>query len=108
MKQKYAISRNDDNASITITEYSEVDKDIYAQLLSFHELMANRGVINRAVTGAKRRFMDIVTASSIISCIYTITVCFEKRNVKSARRKAPDERCAPPQPFFLGKIPIFE
>ena len=32
MKQKYTISRNDDNISITITEYSEVDKDIYAQL----------------------------------------------------------------------------
>ena len=32
MKQKYTISRNDDNASISITEYSEVDKDIYAQL----------------------------------------------------------------------------
>lgn len=32
MKQKYAISQNDDNASVTITEYSEVDKDIYAQL----------------------------------------------------------------------------
>jgi len=32
MKQKYTISKNDDNSSITITEYSEVDKDIYAQL----------------------------------------------------------------------------
>ena len=32
MKQKYAISKSDDNSSITITEYSEVDKDIYAQL----------------------------------------------------------------------------
>jgi hypothetical protein len=32
MKQKYAISRNDDNTSISITEFSEVDKDIYAQL----------------------------------------------------------------------------
>jgi len=32
MKQKYTISRSDDNSSITITEYSEVDKDIYAQL----------------------------------------------------------------------------
>jgi len=32
MKQKYTISRNDDNSNITITEYSEVDKDIYAQL----------------------------------------------------------------------------
>jgi len=32
MKQKYTISRNDDNTNITITEYSEVDKDIYAQL----------------------------------------------------------------------------
>jgi len=32
MKQKYTISRDDDNSSITITEYSEVDKDIYAQL----------------------------------------------------------------------------
>ncbi len=32
MKQKYAISRNDDNTSVSITEYSEVDKDIYAQL----------------------------------------------------------------------------
>ena len=32
MKQKYVISRDDDNASITITEYSEVDKDIFAQL----------------------------------------------------------------------------
>lgn len=32
MKQKYTISKNDDSSSITITEYSEVDKDIYAQL----------------------------------------------------------------------------
>lgn len=32
MKQKYTIGRSEDNSSITITEYSEVDKDIYAQL----------------------------------------------------------------------------
>ena len=32
MKQKYTISRSDDNECITITEYSEVDKDIFAQL----------------------------------------------------------------------------
>ena len=32
MKQKYTISKTDDDSSITITEYSEVDKDIYAQL----------------------------------------------------------------------------
>lgn len=41
MKQKYAISRNDDNASITITEYSEVDKDIYAQLCTETFLIAD-------------------------------------------------------------------
>ncbi len=32
MKQKFAISRNDENTSIIITEYSEVDKDVFAQL----------------------------------------------------------------------------
>ena len=32
MKQKYTISRNDDNERITLTEYSEVDKDIFAKL----------------------------------------------------------------------------
>jgi hypothetical protein len=32
MRQKYSISKNADNASITITEYSEVDKDMFAQL----------------------------------------------------------------------------
>ncbi len=32
MKQKFTICRNDDNTSVSITEYSEVDKDIYAQL----------------------------------------------------------------------------
>lgn len=32
MKQKYTISKSDDDSSITITEHSEVDKDIYAQL----------------------------------------------------------------------------
>ena len=41
MKQKYAISRDDDNASITITEYSEVDKDIYAQLCTETFLIAD-------------------------------------------------------------------
>ena len=41
MKQKYAISRNDDNASITITEYGEVDKDIYAQLCTETFLIAD-------------------------------------------------------------------
>ena len=32
MKQKFTISRSDDNTSIIITEYSEVDKDIFALL----------------------------------------------------------------------------
>lgn len=32
MNQKYAISKSDDNTSIVITEYSEVDKDVFAQL----------------------------------------------------------------------------
>ncbi len=32
MKHKYAISRNDDNSRITISEHSEVDKDIFARL----------------------------------------------------------------------------
>jgi len=32
MKQKYTISKNDDNTSITITESSEVDKEVFAQL----------------------------------------------------------------------------
>ena len=41
MKQKYSISRNDDNASICITEYGEVDKDIYAQLCSETFLIAD-------------------------------------------------------------------
>jgi hypothetical protein len=41
MKQKYAISRNDDNVSVTITEYSEVDKDIYAQLCTETFLIAD-------------------------------------------------------------------
>ena len=41
MKQKYAISRNDDNTSVTITEYSEVDKDIYAQLCKETFLIAD-------------------------------------------------------------------
>ena len=41
MKQKYAISRNDDNASVSITEYSEVDKDIYAQLCTETFLIAD-------------------------------------------------------------------
>jgi hypothetical protein len=41
MKQKYVISRNDDNASITITEYSEVDKDIFAQLCAESFLIAD-------------------------------------------------------------------
>ena len=34
MKQKYVISRSDDNTSITITESSEVDKEVFAQLCS--------------------------------------------------------------------------
>ena len=41
MKQKYALSLNDDNASITITEYGEVDKDIYAQLCTETFLIAD-------------------------------------------------------------------
>ncbi len=41
MKQKYAISRNDDDASVSITEYSEVDKDIYAQLCTETFLIAD-------------------------------------------------------------------
>ena len=41
MKQKYAISRNDDNASISITEYGEVDKDIFAQFCSETFLIAD-------------------------------------------------------------------
>ena len=41
MKQKYAISKNDDDASITITEYSEVDKDIFAQLCTETFLIAD-------------------------------------------------------------------
>ena len=41
MKQKYAISRNDDTVSINITEYSEVDKDIYAQLCTETFLIAD-------------------------------------------------------------------
>ena len=41
MKQKYTIRRNDDNASISITEYAEVDKDIYAQLCSETFLIAD-------------------------------------------------------------------
>ena len=32
MKQKFVISKNDDNTSITITESSEVDKEVFAQL----------------------------------------------------------------------------
>jgi hypothetical protein len=34
MKQKYVISRSDDNTNITITESSEVDKEVFAQLCS--------------------------------------------------------------------------
>jgi len=41
MKQKYVISKNDDDASITITEFSEVDKDIYAQLCAETFLVAD-------------------------------------------------------------------
>jgi hypothetical protein len=41
MKQKYAISKSDDNSSISITEYSEVDKDIYAQLCQETLLVAD-------------------------------------------------------------------
>jgi methyl coenzyme M reductase alpha subunit len=41
MKQKYTISKNDDNSSITITEYSEVDKDIFAQLCAETFLIAD-------------------------------------------------------------------
>jgi hypothetical protein len=41
MKQKYALSRNDDNTSVSITEYSEVDKDIYAQLCTETFLIAD-------------------------------------------------------------------
>ena len=41
MKQKYTIRRNDDNASVSITEYSEVDKDIYAQLCTETFLIAD-------------------------------------------------------------------
>jgi len=32
MKQKYVISKNDDNTSISIAEHSEVDKDVFARL----------------------------------------------------------------------------
>ncbi len=41
MKQKYTISRNDDDISIIITEYSEVDKDMYAQLCTETILIAD-------------------------------------------------------------------
>ena len=41
MKQKYVIGKDDDNRSITITEYSEVDKDIYAQLCQETFLIAD-------------------------------------------------------------------
>jgi hypothetical protein len=41
MKQKYALRRNDDNTSVSITEYSEVDKDIYAQLCTETFLIAD-------------------------------------------------------------------
>jgi len=41
MRQKYSISKNADNASITITEYSEVDKDMFAQLCTETFLIAD-------------------------------------------------------------------
>ena len=41
MKQKFVISRSDDNTSITIAEHSEVDKDIFAQLCTETFLIAD-------------------------------------------------------------------